>query len=377
MEKLTQDNRDWLALARELAAGFGDRAAAHDADDSFVAENYALCKERRLFSAGVPEELGGGGASHATLCQVLRILGGGCGSTALALSMHTHLIAGVVWRWKHGDRTAEPLLRRVASEELVLVSSGGSDWVDGSGTARKVEGGFAVTARKVFGSGCPGGRLLLTMAVYDDPAAGPTVLHLPIPLDAPGVEIVDSWHTLGMRGTGSHDITITDVFVPDAAIAVRRPAGKWHRFWDVVSPLVWPLVYSAYAGVADAARALALAGASARREDPITQSLVGEMETELAAADAALAAMIANANEYDYEPRTDRSSRTYMWKTVAARALIKTVEKAMEVAGGSSFFRSKGLERHFRDVQGARFHPFQEPRQYRFSGRIALGLEGV
>jgi alkylation response protein AidB-like acyl-CoA dehydrogenase len=372
-----QDKRDWLAPAEELAVEFADRAAAHDADDSFVTENYAALEERRFFSAGVPEELGGGGASHPTLCQALRLLGRGCGSTALALSMHTHLVAGTVWRWKHGDRTAEPLLRRVAAEELVLVSSGGSDWIDGSGTAQKVEGGFKVTARKVFGSGSPGGKLLMTMAVYDDPAAGKTVLHLPIPLNAPGVELQDTWHTLGMRGTGSHDITITEVFVPDAAIAVRRPVGKWHRFWDVVSPLVWPLVYSAYAGVADAARALALVEAARRREDRITQSLVGEMETELATADAALAAMMANANDYDYEPRSDRSSRTYMWKTVTARALIRTVEKAMEVTGGASFFRSKGLERLFRDIQGARFHPFQESRQYQFSGRIALGLEGV
>jgi alkylation response protein AidB-like acyl-CoA dehydrogenase len=373
----TEDKRDWLALARELAVGFTDRAAAHDADDSFVTENYAALAERRFFSAGVPEALGGGGASHPTLCHVLRVLGAGCGSTALALSMHTHLVAATVWRWKHGDKTAEPLLRRVAAEELVLVSSGGSDWIDGSGTAQKVDGGWKVTARKVFASGCPVGKLLLTMAVYDDPSAGKTVLHLPIPLGAPGVEIKDSWHTLGMRGTGSHDLTITDVFVPDAAISVRRPAGKWHRFWDVISPLVWPLVYSAYAGVADSARALALSEAARRREDPLMQSLVGEMETELATADAALAALIANAGDYDYEPRTERSSRTYMWKTVAARALIRTVEQAMVVTGGASFFRSRGLERLFRDIQAARFHPFQEHKQYVFSGRVALGLDGV
>jgi alkylation response protein AidB-like acyl-CoA dehydrogenase len=377
VQEQIEDRGEWPSRAGELAAGFAERAAAHDADDSFVAENYALLKERRFFSAGVPAELGGGGASHPALCHVLRILGAGCGSTALALSMHTHLVAGTVWRWRHGDKTAEPLLRRVAAEELVLVSSGGSDWIDGSGKAEKVEGGFKVTARKVFASGCPGGKLLLTTAVYDDPAAGRTVLHLPIPLGAPGVEIQDSWHTLGMRGTGSHDITITDLFVPDAAIAVRRPAGKWHRFFDVISPLVWPLVYSAYAGVADAARSLALGEAGRRREDPLTQSLVGEMETELATADAALAAMIGNANDYGFEPGSDRSSRTYMWKTVAARALIRTVERAMEVAGGASFYRSKGLERLFRDIQGARFHPFQERRQLQFSGRVALGLQGV
>ncbi|HET6282906.1 MAG TPA: acyl-CoA dehydrogenase family protein [Polyangia bacterium] len=377
MEQKTQHETDWLVVARDLAATFAERAAMHDADDSFVAQNYAALKGRKLFSAGIPAELGGGGASHATLCQLLRVLAGGCGSTALALAMHTHLIAGTVWRWKHGDKTAEPLLRRVAAEELILVSSGGSDWLDGSGTAEKVEGGFKITARKVFGSGSPGGQLLLTMAVYDDPEAGRTVLHLPIPLAAPGVAIQDNWRTLGMRGTGSNDIAINEVFVPDAAIAVRRPAGKWHRFWDVVSPLVWPLVYSVYAGVADAARAVALSCAASRREDPFVQALVGEMETELATADVALAAMIANANEYDYQPMTERSRRTYMYKTVVARSVLAAVDKAMEVAGGASFYRSTGLERLFRDVQGARFHPFTEKRQYQFSGRITLGLDGV
>jgi len=57
--------------------------------------------------------------------------------------------------------------------------------------------------------------------------------------------------------------------------------------------------------------------------------------------------------------------------------VIKAVEKAMEVCGGSSFFRSLGLERLFRDVQAARFHPWQERKQYSFTGRIALGLDPV
>lgn len=47
----------------------------------------------------------------------------------------------------------------------------------------------------------------------------------------------------------------------------------------------------------------------------------------------------------------------------------------MEVVGGGSFYRSLGLERLFRDVQGARYHPLQGKPQHRFSGRLALGLD--
>src|SRR5262245_64372654 len=112
---------DWTALAHTLGERFAARAAGHDADDSFVADNYADLKAQRLFSAGVPADLGGGGASHAALCAILRTLARGCGSTALALSMHTHLVAAAVWRREHDGAPVEPMLRRVAADELVLV----------------------------------------------------------------------------------------------------------------------------------------------------------------------------------------------------------------------------------------------------------------
>jgi len=195
---------DWAGVARELTPRFAGRAAAHDADDTFVAENYAELRERRLFSAGVPAELGGGGASHAEMCDVLRTLAHGCSSTALALSMHTHQVLIPAWRWRHERAPVEVFLRRVAAEELILVTSGGSDWLAGSGRAEKVEGGYRVTGRKVFASGSPAGNLFMTMAIHDDPREGATVVHVAIPFDAPGLTVHDNWRTLGMRGTGSH-----------------------------------------------------------------------------------------------------------------------------------------------------------------------------
>jgi alkylation response protein AidB-like acyl-CoA dehydrogenase len=364
---------DWIALARELGSRFAARAPLHDADDSFIAENYAELKKSRVFSAHVPAELGGGGTSHAEICAFLRTLAHDCGSTALALSMHTHQVATAVWRWRHDDAGVDALLRRVARDELVLVSSGGSDWLDGSGTAMKVEGGYRVSARKIFSSGCPSGDLLITSAVYNDPEAGPTVLHFPVSLRADGVTILDTWHTLGMRATGSHDVQFRDVFVPDAAVGIRRPRGKWHLLFHLTVLLALPIVYSVYVGVAEAARDLALREAAKRRHDPDVPYLVGEMDTELATARLALRSMIETAETA--EPGHTATNDGLIGRTLAGRAAIRTVEKAMEVAGGASFYRGLGLERLFRDVQGARFHPLQEKRQFRHSGRFALGLD--
>src|SRR5262245_1753243 len=364
---------EWVALAHRLGPRFAECAGPHDADDSFVAENYAELKQARVFSAHVPVELGGGGASHEEICAFLRALARYCGSTALAFSMHTHQVATAVWRWRHDGAPVEPLLRRVAAEELVLVGSGGSDWLAGSGTAVRVEGGYRVSARKIFSSGCPSGDLLITSAVYDDPKDGPTVLHFPLPLREQGVKILDTWHTMGMRATGSHDVQIDQVFVPDAAIGVRRAQGKWHHLFHLTVLLALPIIYAVYVGVAEAARDLAVREAAKKRNDPDVIALVGEMDTELATARLALGAMIEHAAHDKPEPQTTNDN--LIGRTLAGRAALRTVEKAMEVVGGASFYRKLGLERLLRDIQGARYHPLQEKRQLRYTGRLALGLD--
>ena len=149
--------RDWPALAKTLGLRFAERAAALDESDTFAAENYAELKQHRVFSAAVPAEFGGGGASYRELAAFLRVLAHHCGSTALALSMHTHTVARTVWTWKHMDAPVVPLLRRVAAEQMVLISTGGNDWLDSLGTAERVPDGFRITARKPFASAMPAG----------------------------------------------------------------------------------------------------------------------------------------------------------------------------------------------------------------------------
>ena len=364
---------NWADLARLLAADFATRAAAHDAEDRFVAENYEALKQAGFFKALVPEEFGGGGATIGEMCSAIRILGASCGSTALAFAMHSHLVAVAAWRWRHQNAPTDGLLKRVAAEDLVLVSSGGSDWLASGGTAEKCDGGFRVTARKPFSSGSPGADLLSTSAVYDDPDAGPTVLHFAVSLKAEGVTLLDTWQVMGMRGTGSGDVQLDQVFIADAAVSGRRPAGPWHMLFHIISMIAFALIYSAYVGVAEGARARALAAAKKRGESDELTQLVGEMENQFAIAEMAIERMIETADHGRPGPKT--TSRAMTARTIVGKAVIATVEKAMEVAGGAGFYRGFGLERAFRDVQAARFHPLQEKPQQRLAGRLALGLD--
>lgn len=364
---------DWRAAAERLALEVGAHAAAHDDDDSFVAEGFAALKREMFFKALVPIELGGMGASVAEICAAIRRLGAACGSTALAFAMHSHQAAVAAWRWRHDKAPTDGLLKRVVNENLVLVSTGGADWLDSGGTATKTEGGFLINARKMFASGSPIGDLVMTSAVYDDPEAGPTVLHFGVPLTAKGVTIEPTWKAMGMRGTGSNDIVFADVFVADAAISGRRPKGEWHRLFHTISLIAFPIIYAAYVGVAEGARAKALAVARKKPEDEQLAMLVGEMENAFAQAVFAHDEQVRLAETA--EPGPETTSRAMIARTLAGRAAILTVERAMEVAGGAAFYRALGLERAFRDVQGARFHPLQEKPQLRYTGRLALGLD--
>ena len=364
---------DWLARADRIAQEIAEAAARHDADDSFVSEGYQLLKEEGFFKALIPAELGGGGAGYGEICQAIRTIAASCGATALAFSMHSHLVAAAAWRWQHQNAPTDGLLKRVAAENLILVSSGGSDWLKSAGTATKTEGGFLINARKIFSSGCPAGDLLMTSAVYDDPETGPTVLHFGVPLKAEGVTILDTWHVMGMRGSGSHDTELKNVFVPAAAISGRREQGKWHMLFHLISMIAFPLIYSAYLGVAEGAHARALEIARKKREDDNLPYLVGEMENAFASTVMAVEQLIHNAETSQPGPET--TNRAVIARQLAGQAAIRTVERAMEVAGGASFYRRVGLERAFRDIQGARFHPLQEKAQLRYTGRLALGLD--
>lgn len=371
--KLKRPATDWLALARDLGQDFAAKAAVVDAQDQFVAENFAKLKAAGLISAGVPAELGGGGATVGDLVNILRELAKYCGSTALALSMHSHQVATAAWRWRHQQAPVEPLLRRIAAEDLVLISSGGSDWLASSGEATRVDGGFRIQARKAFASGAPAGDLLMTSAVWQTPDLSPEVLHFAVPLKAEGVRLLDTWRVMGMRGTGSQDIEIVDFFVPDAAVSGRRPQGKWHILYHTITMIAFPLIYAVYLGIAEAARDRALLMARRRLTDAGLPYLIGEMERELLMARLAHDHMINVA--VSSSPGYETTNAIMTGRALVGASAIRTVEKAMEVAGGAAFYRDQGLERLYRDVQAARFHPLQDKAQLRFAGRFALGLD--
>jgi alkylation response protein AidB-like acyl-CoA dehydrogenase len=372
---MTEVLTDCLNIVRSVGPAFADRAEQHDAEDAFVAKNYNDLKAEKYFSAMVPVEFGGGGATHRQMCQAQKELAGYCSSTALSTSMHHHLIAAALYNHQNG-KPGEKLLRAVGAKELVLVSTGATDWLASNGTMIKVDGGYNLDARKFFASGSPAGDMAISSAPYLDPIEGWQVLHFPVPLNAKGVHIGTDWRAMGMRGTGSNTMSFDEVFIPEDSIALRRPQGDFHAVWNVVLTVAMPLIMSVYAGIAEKAAMIAREKA-ATRPDPSATYLLGEMENALATTQLAHASMVDIANNFDFDPVNETANAILIRKTIVAKSAKETVEKAMEACGGSGYFRATGLERLLRDVLASQFHPLAEKKQLVFTGRMSQGLDPV
>jgi alkylation response protein AidB-like acyl-CoA dehydrogenase len=363
-------------LVQVIGPRFAEGAAERDEADAFVAEHYEILEKHKVFSALVPAELGGGGTRHSAMCAFLRQLAHYCPSTALALSMHQHLVAAAVYNHAHG-RPGRKLLEQVAAAEVVLVSTGANDWLESNGSAVRADGGFLVSARKPFASGSPKGGVLVTSVPLEDPAEGSQVLHFPVPFTAQGVSLANDWRTLGMRATGSHTVTLDKVFVPDEAIVLRRPRGRFHPAWNVILTAALPLIMSVYAGVAEAAAAIGHDLAKRRRDDATVAYLLGEITNHLTTVQLAVDDMVRLAGDLDVAISLDVTNAILVRKTIVAEHVLATVEKALEGAGGAGFYRKTGLERLLRDAHGAQFHPLAAKRQHRFTGRVLLGLDPI
>lgn len=371
MEELVEKVH-WLDLTRELGDKFAEHEAENDRDAAFVKENYELLKANGFLSMAIPAELGGGGLQYQELCNVIRTIAHYSSSTALSLSMHQHLLAANIWKYKNGQG-GEGVLKKVADNNLVLVSTGASDWLESNGEMKKYEGGFIVNAQKHFASQSPVGDILVTSAPYEDPEKGWQVLHFPVPFKAEGLSVMKDWNAMGMRGTGSNTVVLKNVFVPDSAVVLRRPRGEFHPVWNVVLTVAMPLIMSVYVGIAEKAASIAIEQIKkSKRTKEQVSYLVGSMQNELTAAQVHWKDMISICNNYDFSPTDEKASMILSRKTNTARACINTVNKAMEAAGAQSYLVRSGLEKLFRDVHAGNYHPLTEMNQQRFTGEYLL-----
>jgi alkylation response protein AidB-like acyl-CoA dehydrogenase len=304
------------------------------------------------------------------------------------MTMHSYWIGIAADLEQAGDPSLRWILEAAAAGEVFAAGHAetGNDIpvLLSTCAAERVEGGYRLNGRKQFGSNGPAWSWLGAHAIDPDAPGGPQIVHAFVDRNSPGVTVVETWDTLGMRPTQSHDTILDGVFVPDDRIGRIVPAGDASDPF-IVSMAVWPLSLFAavYLGIAD--RALELAVDSARRKtsiavergamayNPMVQHQIAEMYLELDAASATLDSFI-----HDWVTGADLTEtlvpRLYATKWRAVEATKRVVDIALDVVGGAGMFKGSELERLYRDARCGGFHPGNDALTHELVGKSVLGI---
>lgn len=356
---------------REAATDFSKRAADMDRDAVFPYQNWEDLKAAGLLGICIPKDHGGLGGDFVAYALASEELGRHCATTGLTFNMHcaTTLMVGQIA--DDMDLTADERATQHARREQLwhgvinnhtIHSQPFSEGTAASATggfatkAVKVDGGYRVTGRKIFASlsGAANIHNVVCVSDVDDK------LHLMgVPAEAEGVEIQGDWDPLGMRGTDSRNLLMTEVFVPEANEWIppgmfEQAAWRWPYFYMTLSFSYLGLMR----GILDytAAYLRGEHGTSARRDNHIKQHGWAEMQLTYDQAQALCYRVLSEVS-----PDPDRYALRRAWTSMVTtmKGAPAMASKAIEIAGGRSMLRPSALEQAYRDSRaGATMLPW-------------------
>lgn len=339
--------------------------------DAFEPRAAAVIVESRLHRLCVPETAGGLGATLAEAAEVLLAIGAIDGSTALGFAMHIHVTGALRESSAVPEGLRERLWRAIV-ERGVLINNAATEEGGGSpargaipGTLAEpdpgIDGGWRLRGEKTWTTWLPNlGVAFVTARLPDDGSSGTTeVGTFLVDMSAAGVERREGFEAMGMRGSASGRLVLTDVAVgPDDLLQRRRAGAPDPRG---AAPMAWfgVAIAAAYLGVGEGARADVVRWARGRRpgdgstavaDIPSVQLRLGRMDARLR---AARIVVLDVARRWD----TDRDTRDIgLVKLVATEAAVQATDEALRVAGGPGF-SSGPLERAFRDARAGLINP--------------------
>jgi len=367
--RLTERQRELIAIAESLGPTFAERAARYDREASFPFENYDDLRRNGLLALCVPERFGGRGADFKTYSLVSATIGKYCGATALTFNMHA---CSTLWPGILADdldMTAEQkaeheLHRQVHFERVVRQGavyaqpfSEGSAAAAGKapfGTlASKVDGGWVINGKKIFASLAGAANYYGVLCTEDRPdRTTRDTLYMAVPGDSPGLEITGDWDPLGMRGTVSRNLIFKDVFVPDDATMMPRgvyfqAASRWPHMFTTLSPTYMGIAIAAYAFTVQYLRGEVPGMPPVkRRMYPTKQIAVAEMHVKLEQTRALFLRMLDDAR---VDPPKDARLRAYATQFTVMENANELCRLAIRTCGGQSMLKNLPLERLYRD----------------------------
>ena len=376
---------EWLERVRDLTPLVEQYRDEGERDRRLPQPLFSAMRDAGLFSLWVPRNLGGAEVDVETsmlLVEELSRLDGAVGWNVM--------IAGntsILWANLAPNVTSDMLVEHPGHVIAGTVTSG-------SGTATPLAGGFRVSGRWPFASGCHQADWLVCVCqILDDgrPRTAPDGSPQPFTfvLPAADCEILDTWETVGMRGTGSHDFQVHDLFVPDGRYFVARGGRSYQSgpLYNASFYHMWaPNIAAVALGIARGAIDLFLELATVKKPSRSTVVLAQRETVQEKVGQAEGLLRSGRAFVYDTvretwpvlvsgEPVPERlTAVNRLAASTAVDYAIKAVDLVFTMAGTTSVYTRSRLERCFRDIHVVRQHGVVSPNGVIMAGRQFLGL---
>jgi alkylation response protein AidB-like acyl-CoA dehydrogenase len=386
---MTTITRERALLDDEMLARFDERAPVYDRENRFFTEDLDDLRASGYLLAAVPVELGGSGLRLNEVMRLQRRLAYHAPATAIAVNMHLYWTGLAAELARFGDDRCAFILREAADGHVFAAGHGeaGNDLALFASTtkAERVEGGWTITGRKVFGSLSPVWTYLGFHAMDTSDPTAPRVIHGFLPRDASGYRIERTWDAMGMRATSSDDTVLDGAFVPDELVPVVVPMGAAGADLFHLALMAWGLLGfgNVYTGAARRAYDIVVTSAKTRTSigltrtqahHPEVQRGVAEMRMALEATEAYLGA-VCDEWSAGVDHGTDWPLKIVAAKHFAVTRAFEVVDTALDLTGGSGVFKRSRIEQLFRDVRLGRIHPLNRLGVYETVAKAALGVD--
>jgi len=384
--KLSPRGVEYLARARELAPIIESCSAEIDAIRDLPDTLFQALLARDMFRLVQPREYGGAELEPMDLVQVIEEVAKHDASTAWCLGQN------------NVSATTAAHLEPAAVKEILGSPRGIIAWGPGPAQAKVAPGGYRLTGKFDFASGSRHATWLgahVPIIETDGsrrtwPDGGPATYTLLFPRTS--AKVMDTWHVIGLKGTGSDSYTVDDLFVPQAHAVPRggpnrkpKVAGRLFKFTPS------PLYASSFAGVAlGIARATFDAfvqemrdttprGASRTRgNNNVVQAAVGQSEARLRSARMFLLGSLEQIwAEMEHQEALNRAQQltVRLASTWAIHQARETVTQLYMAAGSSAVFNQRPFEKRFRDIHTLTQQFQGQAAHFETVGQILLGME--
>lgn len=357
-----ETQKEWLRRLNEKQTVFKNKADRIDELAIFPTENVLELIDMGYTRSTLSKTYGGEGLKIYDMVLLQETLASFDASTALSIGWHLSVV-GEIFEKKHWttsdlDFIAEEVVKGALINRAASEAQTGSPTRGGRPETKAVKKGehWIISGRKIFTTLSPVLTYFLVSAwIEEQQTIGYFLLHK----DLEGLQIEETWDTISLRGTGSHDLVLEQVVVNHNKLVELNnlPSGKELNGWLLHIP-------ACYLGIAQAARDYALQFANQYSPNSISgpisqlsnvQLLIGEMDLELMKARHFLYSV---AEAYDDVTRRDYlSTELGAAKHAVTNSAITIVDKAMRLVGIKSLHRNNPLQRYYRDVRAGLHNP--------------------